>query len=158
MHNIALTVILNGPLFFKFRNCSIFVSSPPPPQPVWMCARFCNAISLFNHGGRSTKHKRFLDENLQFKAGFKWLLKEFLVIKDNKEIFDTLHTAAYGADGKFFGRWLSWRTLKNWTQLRLTPAVYYSDFAQQIIENAAVSDWNYNLIHFEISSSRYFTR
>ena len=46
-------------------------------------------------------------ENLQFKAGFKWLLKGFLVIKDNKEIFDTLHTAAYGADGKFFGRWLS---------------------------------------------------
>ena len=66
-----------------------------------MCARFYNAISLFNHGGRSTEHKRFLDENLQFKAGFKWLLKEFLVIKDNKDIFDTLHTAAYGAEGNF---------------------------------------------------------
>ena len=67
-----------------------------------MCACFCNAISLFNHHGRSTEHKRFLDENLQFKAGFKWLLKEFLVIKDNKEICDTLHPAAYGADGNFF--------------------------------------------------------
>ena len=40
----------------------------------------------------------------------------------------------------------------------LTPAVYYSDFTQQIIENAAASDWNYNSIDFEISSSRYFTR
>ena len=85
----------------------MFVSSPPPPQTIWICARFCNAISLFNHGGRSTEHKRFLDENLQFKAGFKWLLKEVFVIKDNKEIFDTLHTAAYGAEGNFFGRWLS---------------------------------------------------
>ena len=66
-----------------------------------MCARFCNAISLFNHGGRSTEHKRFLDENLQLKAGFKWLLKEVLVIKDNIEIFGTLHTAAYGAEGNF---------------------------------------------------------
>ena len=72
-----------------------------------MLARFCNAISLFNHGGRSTEHKRFLDENLQFKAGFQWLLKQFLVIKDNKEIFDTLLMAAYGAKGNFFGRWLS---------------------------------------------------
>ena len=62
-----------------------------------MCARFGNAISLIDHGGRSTEHKRFLDENLQFKAGFKWLLKEFLVIKDNKEIFDILQRAAYGA-------------------------------------------------------------
>ena len=43
-------------------------------------------------------------------------------------------------------------------QLSLTAAVYYSDFAQQIIENAAVSDWNYKLIYFEISGSRYFTR
>ena len=33
--------------------------------------------------------------------------KEVLVIKDNKDIFDTLHTAAYGAEGNFFGRWLS---------------------------------------------------
>ena len=40
----------------------------------------------------------------------------------------------------------------------LTAAVYYSDFAQQIIENAAVSDWNYKLIYFEISSARYFPR
>ena len=53
------------------------------------------------------EHKRFLDENLQFTAGFKWLLKEVLVIKDSKEVFDTLHTAAYGAEGNFFGRWLS---------------------------------------------------
>ena len=43
-------------------------------------------------------------------------------------------------------------------ELSLTPAVYYNDFAQQIIENAAASDWNYNSIYFEISSSRYFTR
>ena len=86
---------------FLFSTCSIFVSSPPPPQPVWMCARFCNAILLFNHGGRSTEHKRFVDENLHFKAGFKWLLKEFLVIKNNKEIFDILQTAAYGAEGNF---------------------------------------------------------
>ena len=92
---------------FLFSTCSIFVSPLPPPQPVWMCARFCNAISLFNHGGRSTEHKRFVDENLQFTAGVKWLLKEFLVIKDNKEIFDILQTAAYGAEGNFFGRWLS---------------------------------------------------
>ena len=103
-NNNCFPSILN--LFFElmrlFRN-----DFQKMAQLVWMCARFCNAISLFNHGERLTEHKRFLDENLQFKAGFKWLLKEFLDIKDNKEIFDTLHTAAYGADGKFFGRWLS---------------------------------------------------
>ena len=42
--------------------------------------------------------------------------EKFLVIKNNKEIFDTLHTAAFGAEGNFFGRWLSRRTLKNSTQ------------------------------------------
>ena len=30
----------------------------------------------------------------------------------------------------------------------LTARVYYSDFAQQIIKNAAVSNWNYNWIYF----------
>ena len=36
---------------------------------------------------------------------------------DNKEIFNTLYTAAYEAKDKFFGWWLSWRALKNSTQL-----------------------------------------
>ena len=74
------------------------------------------------------------------------MLKEVLVIKDNKEIFDTLHTAAHGAEGNFSAYGCPdglWRI-----QLSLTAAVYYSDFAQQIIENAAVSDWNYKLIYF----------
>ena len=35
----------------------------------------------------------------------------------------------------------------------LMAAVYYSDFAQQIIKKASVFDWKYNLIYFEISSS-----
>ena len=35
-------------------------------------------------------------------TGLKWLLKEFLVIKDDKQIFDPLHTAAYGVEGNFF--------------------------------------------------------
>ena len=58
--------------------------------------------------------------------------------------------AIFSADGCPDGLWR--------IQLSLTAAVYYSDFAQQIIENAAVSNWNYKLIYFEISSSRYFTR
>ena len=32
------------------------------------------------------------------------------------------------------------------TQFIIAAAVYHSDFAQQIIKNAAESDWNYNLI------------
>ena len=108
MHNIPLIVILNGPFFFFFliKELFHFCFAPRPHPSPSGCARV-SVTQLFNHGGRSTEHKRFLDENLQFKAGFKWLLKESLVIKDNKEIFDTLHTAAYGADGNFFGRWLS---------------------------------------------------
>ena len=102
----TLTVILNGPFFFNLGAVPFLFPPYHHPSPSG-CARFCNAISLSNHGGRSTEHKRFLDENLQFKAGFKWLLKEVLVIKDNKEIFDTLHMAAYGAEGNFFGGWLS---------------------------------------------------
>ena len=96
-------------VFFFFNLGAVPFLFPPHPHPNPSgCARVsATAISLFNHGGRSTEHKRFLDENLQLKAGFKWLLKEFLVIKANKEIFDTLHTAAYGAEGNFFGRWLS---------------------------------------------------
>ena len=39
------------------------------------------------------------------------------------------------------------------TQSIIAAAVYHSDFAQQIIKNAAESDWNYILIYFEISSS-----
>ena len=144
-------------LFFKLRSYSIFASSPPPPQPVWMCARFCNAISLFNHGGRSTEHKRFLDENLQFKAGFKngcW--KNFWSLRTTKKYLTPCtrqlmgRMAIFSADGCPDGLWR--------IELSLTAAVYYSDFAQQITENAAVSDWNYNLIYFEISNSRYFTR
>ena len=108
MHGIALVVNLVKVVnlkrpFFKFRSCSIFISSPPPPRPVSMCARFCNAISLFNHGGRSSELKRFLAENLQFKTGFWWLLKEFLVIKDNKARNIWLLAAAYEAKDIFFG-------------------------------------------------------
>ena len=104
MYKIALTVILNGPLFFFFNLGAVPFSFPPHPHPSPSgCARVSITQSHCDHGGRSTEHKRFLDENLQFKAGFKWMLKEFLVIKDNKEIFDTLHTAAYGAKGNFFG-------------------------------------------------------
>ena len=36
----------------KLRSVTFLISTPPPPQPVWMCARFCNAISLFDYGGR----------------------------------------------------------------------------------------------------------
>ena len=42
--------------------------------------------------------------------------------------------AIFSADGCPDGLWR--------IQLSLTAAVYYSDFAQQIIENAAVSNWN----------------
>ena len=41
----------------------------------------------------------------------------------------------------------------NSTKFQLTVAVYYNDFAREIIKTAAVSGWNYNLIHFEISIS-----
>ena len=155
MHKIANNCNLEWP-FFNFRSCCIFISSPPPPQPVWMCARFCNAISLLNHGGRSTEHKRFLDENLQFKAGFKWLLKNFWSLRITKKYLTPCtrqllgRRAIFSADGCPDGLWR--------IQLSLTAAVYYSDFAQQIIKNAAVFDLDYNLIYFEISSSRYFTR
>ena len=88
--------------FFNLRAVPFLFPPHPHPNPSG-CARVSITQSHCDHGGRSTEHKRSLDENLQFKAGFKWLLKEFLVIKDNKEIFDTLHTAAYGAKGNFFG-------------------------------------------------------
>ena len=81
-------------LFFNLEAVPFLFPHHPHPN------RFCNA--LFNYGGRSTEHKRFLDENLQFKAGFKLLLKKFLVIKDNKEIFDTLHTAGLWGGRQFF--------------------------------------------------------
>ena len=100
MHKIDLTVILNGPFFFNLGAVPFLFPPHPHPSPSG-CARVSITQSHCDHGGRSTEHKRFLDENLQFKAGFKWLLKEFLVIKDNKEIFDTLHTAANGAKGNF---------------------------------------------------------
>ena len=78
------------------------------------------------------------------------MLKEFLVIKDNKEIFDTLHTTASEAKDNFFRLMIA---LTGVELSLLTAAVYYSDFAQQIIKNASASDWKYNLIYFEISSS-----
>ena len=94
-------------LFFNLGEFPFLFPPHPHPKPSG-CARVSVTQShCLITGGRSTEHKRFLDENLQFKAGFKWLLKDVLVIKDNKEIFDTLHTAAYGAEGNFFGRWLS---------------------------------------------------
>ena len=41
----------------------------------------------------------------------------------------------------------------NSTQFQLTAAVYYSDFAREIIKTEAVSDRNYNLMHFILSIS-----
>ena len=77
---------------------------PPHPHPNPSgCARVSVTQSYCLIMAEVTEHKRFLCENLHFKAGFKWLLKEFLVIKDNNEIFDTLHTAAYEAKDVFFG-------------------------------------------------------
>ena len=88
----------------------------------------------------------FLTRISSSKQDFNGCWNNFLVIKDNKEIFDALHTTAYEAKDNFFsadgcpdGFWRIQLSL-------LTAAVYYSDFAQQIIKNAAVSDWNYNLI------------
>ena len=71
-------------LFFNLGAVPFLFRPHPHPSPSG-CARVSITQSHCDHGGRSTEHKRFLDENLQFKAGFKWLLKEFLVIKDNKE-------------------------------------------------------------------------
>ena len=131
MHKIALTVILNGPFFFFLNLGAVPFLFPPHPHPSPSgCARVSITQSHCDHGGRSTEHKRFLDENLQFKAGFRWLLKEFLVIKDNKEIFDTLHTAAYGAKGNFFRLMVVLTDFEEFNSVpRLRAAVYYSNFA-----------------------------
>ena len=81
------------------------------------------------------------------------LLNEFLVIKGNKEIFDTLHTTVDETKDNFFRLMVALTGFEEFNSVLLTAAVYYIDFAQQIIKNAAVFDWNYNLIYFEIFSS-----
>ena len=52
----------------------------------------------------------FLTRISTSKQDFNGFWKKFLVIKEGKEIFDTVHTAAYEAKDNCFGLWLSWRT------------------------------------------------
>ena len=69
--------------FFFLNLGAVPFSFPPHPHPNPSgCARV--SVAEGQQTEQLAELKRFHDENLQFKAGFKWLLKEFLVIKDNK--------------------------------------------------------------------------
>ena len=156
MHKIALTVILNGPFFFNLGAIPFLFPPHPHPNPSG-CARVSVTQShclITAEGQRNIND--FLTRISSSKQDLNGCWKKFWSLRITKKYLTPCtrqlmgRKAIFSADGCPDGLWR--------IQLSLTAAVYYSDFAQQIIENAAVSNWNYKLIYFEISSSRYFTR
>ena len=91
---------LEWPFFFLNSGAVPFLFPPHPhPSP---SGRARVSLTQFHCLNTVEGQQNINDFLTRISSSKQDLLKEVLVIKENKEIFDTLHTAAYGAEGNFF--------------------------------------------------------